>query len=195
MVKPRMAMRAAMRTVLEGYQVMVLCPTTVLCYQHTQTFQQRMRKFPVLIEGVNRFISPKKIQNITEQFSSGKLDILIGTHKILGKTFQPKKLGLIIIDEEQRFGVSHKEKNQSTTGGSLCARSFRYTHTSNHAYVDAGTERYLPAHTSTRWPPGRKKRGDSMGWTRSFDKLCRVRSLAEDKSFLVHNRVRDIAEF
>lgn len=108
--KTEMAMRAAMRTVLEGYQVMVLTPTTVLCYQHEQTFLKRMSSFAVNIKGANRFVKPAELRRITAEFAAGTLDILIGTHKILSKAFQPKKLGLIIIDEEQRFGVSHKEK-------------------------------------------------------------------------------------
>ncbi len=111
--KTEVAMRAAMRTVLEGFQVMVLAPTTVLCYQHLQTFRQRMEKFGVRIDQVNRFVRSKDIKRNIKDFSEGKLDILIGTHRILSSDVIPQSLGLIIVDEEQRFGVSHKEKIKS----------------------------------------------------------------------------------
>ena len=108
--KTEMAMRVAMRVVLQGYQVMVLCPTTVLCFQHHQTFENRMNSYSVKVEAVNRFVSSKIENQIVIEFTQGKIDILIGTHKLLNSKFQPKKLGLIVIDEEQRFGVMHKEK-------------------------------------------------------------------------------------
>lgn len=108
--KTEMAMRAAMRSVLQGYQVMVLCPTTVLCYQHTRTFKKRFHGFSVTIASVSRFTSVAELRVIKSQLSSGELSLLIGTHKLLGKGFEPKKLGLVIVDEEQRFGVTHKEK-------------------------------------------------------------------------------------
>lgn len=108
--KTEMAMRAAMRSVLEGYQVMVLCPTTVLCYQHVRTFQTRMGPCSIQVAGAHRFVKSAPLQKIIKDFVSGACQILIGTHKILGSAFRPHKLGLVIIDEEQRFGVSHKEK-------------------------------------------------------------------------------------
>ncbi|MBP9706704.1 MAG: transcription-repair coupling factor [Oligoflexales bacterium] len=108
--KTEVAMRAAMRVVLEGLQVMVLVPTTILSFQHFQTFSKRMAHFGVRIGQLNRFVSRKNALNVLEQFSAGKIDVLIGTHRILSEDIKSKNLGLLIIDEEQRFGVAHKEK-------------------------------------------------------------------------------------
>ena len=107
--KTEVALRASMRIVIDGLQVMVLVPTTVLCYQHFRTFATRFEKFGITVEQVNRFIAPKNIKKALERTRNGSIDILIGTHRILSKDVQFKKLGLIIVDEEQRFGVNHKE--------------------------------------------------------------------------------------
>ena len=107
--KTEVAMRAAMRAVLSGYQVMVLAPTTILAFQHYKTFESRFMDFGVTVGVLNRFISPAKSKEIKEHFRSGKLDILIGTHRLLSKDVTPKNLGLVVVDEEQRFGVTHKE--------------------------------------------------------------------------------------
>ena len=108
--KTEVAMRACFRAVESGYQVLVLAPTTVLTFQHFERFKKRFEMFPVEIEMLSRFVSPKKQKEIAERFKKGEIDILIGTHRILSKDIVPKKLGLIIVDEEQRFGVLQKEK-------------------------------------------------------------------------------------
>ncbi len=108
--KTEVAMRACFRAVESGYQVLVLSPTTVLTFQHFERFKKRFELFPVEIEMLSRFVSPKKQREIIEKFSKGEIDILIGTHRILSKDIVPKNLGLIIVDEEQRFGVLQKEK-------------------------------------------------------------------------------------
>lgn len=108
--KTELAMRAAFKAVEAGKQVAVLVPTTVLCIQHERTFTQRFADFPIAIESVNRFKTKKQASEIVKRTKQGKVDILIGTHRILSGDVGFKDLGLLIIDEEQRFGVEHKEK-------------------------------------------------------------------------------------
>jgi len=108
--KTEVAMRAAYKAVLDGKQVAVLVPTTILCQQHLESFRERFKTTPVSIESVSRLKKPLEIKETIEKLKSGKIDILIGTHRILSKDIQWSDLGLIIIDEEQRFGVEHKEK-------------------------------------------------------------------------------------
>ncbi|MBF0441744.1 MAG: transcription-repair coupling factor, partial [Oligoflexales bacterium] len=107
--KTEVAIRAATRVILDGYQVMVLTPTTVLCFQHYLTFSQRLRKYGINVSQINRFIKADELNNTKASFSQGKIDLIVGTHRLLSKDINPKKLGLIVIDEEQRFGVKHKE--------------------------------------------------------------------------------------
>lgn len=108
--KTEVAMRAAMRAVLDGKQVAVLVPTTILAEQHYENFLKRFDGHPVTIESLNRFRKPKEIKQILADLEIGKTDILIGTHRILSKDVVFKNLGLLIVDEEHRFGVAHKEK-------------------------------------------------------------------------------------
>ncbi len=108
--KTEVAIRAAFKAVLDGRQVAVLVPTTVLASQHLQTFQGRMSSFPVKIEMLSRFKSPKEQKEIINKLREGGIDIVIGTHRLLQKDIVFKELGLIVVDEEQRFGVTHKEK-------------------------------------------------------------------------------------
>ena len=108
--KTEVAMRAAFKCVLDGKQVAVLVPTTILAMQHYRTFKDRLRNFPVSTDYVNRFKSSKNIKSILNRISEGKVDILIGTHRVVNKDVVFKDLGLLIIDEEQKFGVSVKEK-------------------------------------------------------------------------------------
>lgn len=108
--KTEVALRAAFRSVMEAKQVAVLVPTTILAEQHYQTFQQRFRDYPVRVEVLNRLKTKAQQQEITEAANQGKVDILIGTHRLLQKDLQFKDLGLVIVDEEQRFGVADKEK-------------------------------------------------------------------------------------
>ncbi|MBR0034899.1 MAG: DEAD/DEAH box helicase, partial [Synergistaceae bacterium] len=107
--KTEVAMRAAFRVVTSGFQVCVLVPTTILAQQHYSTFLSRFAGFPVKIGMLSRFITPKQAKEAIAATAEGKIDILIGTHKLLQKGVSFKKLGLLIIDEEHRFGVMHKE--------------------------------------------------------------------------------------
>jgi transcription-repair coupling factor (superfamily II helicase) len=108
--KTEVAMRAAFKAVSDGKQVAVLVPTTVLASQHLSTFQERFAPFPVRIEMLSRFKSRKEQKAILDDLSAGKVDIVIGTHRLLSKDVTFSDLGLLVVDEEQRFGVSHKER-------------------------------------------------------------------------------------
>ncbi len=108
--KTEVAIRAAFKAVQDGKQVAYLVPTTVLCMQHYKTFSERFEKYPVKISFLSRFNKKKDNDEVVEKLKSGGLDIVIGTHRLLSKDVEFKNLGLLIIDEEQRFGVSHKEK-------------------------------------------------------------------------------------
>jgi len=107
--KTEIAVRAAFKAVQDGKQVAVLVPTTLLATQHLQTFTERMRAFPVTIRGLSRFTEPAEAKETIEGLAEGKVDIVIGTHRLLQTGVRWKDLGLVIVDEEQRFGVEHKE--------------------------------------------------------------------------------------
>ncbi len=108
--KTEVVMRAAFKAMGDGKQVAVLAPTTVLCFQHAQTFRKRFQPFPVRIEMLSRFRSAKEIKAVLEDVAEGKVDLVVGTHRLFSKDVRWKDLGLVIIDEEQRFGVKHKER-------------------------------------------------------------------------------------
>ena len=108
--KTEVAMRAAFKAVTDNKQVAVLVPTTVLAYQHFQTFSERLKEFPCKVEYLSRARTAKDTTRILKELAEGKIDILIGTHKLIGRSVKFKDLGLLIIDEEQKFGVSVKEK-------------------------------------------------------------------------------------
>lgn len=108
--KTEVALRAAFKAVMSGYQVAYLVPTTILANQHFNTFKQRMMDYPVEIRMLSRFCTAAQQKDTIKKLATGEADIVIGTHKLLGKTVKFNKLGLLIIDEEQRFGVGHKEK-------------------------------------------------------------------------------------
>ena len=115
--KTEVALRAVMKAVMDGKQVAILVPTTVLAQQHYQTAVARFRGFPVNIDVLSRFRSPKLQQQTLRNLAAGSVDLIIGTHKLLQKSVQFKDLGLLIIDEEQRFGVSHKERLKEMSKG------------------------------------------------------------------------------
>jgi transcription-repair coupling factor (superfamily II helicase) len=108
--KTEVAMRAAFKAVQDGKQVAVLTPTTVLSFQHFETFKQRFAQFPIHIEMISRFRTAKEQKDIIERVATGRVDILIGTHRLLSKDIKFQDLGLLVVDEEQRFGVRHKER-------------------------------------------------------------------------------------
>lgn len=108
--KTEIAIRAAFKTVVDGKQAAVLVPTTILAFQHYKTFAERLKDFPVTVDYINRFKSSKEKKETLKKLEEGKVDIIIGTHSILGKEVKFRDLGILVIDEEQKFGVAHKEK-------------------------------------------------------------------------------------
>jgi transcription-repair coupling factor (superfamily II helicase) len=108
--KTEVAMRAAFKAVGDGKQVAVLAPTTVLCFQHFETFKERFSAFPVKVAMLSRFVPPREQKAILTDVEAGRVDVVIGTHRILSKDVKFQDLGLMIVDEEQRFGVAHKER-------------------------------------------------------------------------------------
>ena len=107
--KTEVALRAAFAVAVNGKQVLMLVPTTVLAQQHWNTFRERYRDFPVRVEMASRFRKPAEVKRVLAEFNDGKVEVLIGTHRVLGRDVVPKELGLVIVDEEQRFGVAQKE--------------------------------------------------------------------------------------
>ncbi len=115
--KTEIALRAAFKAALDSKQTMILCPTTLLAFQHYNTFGKRLESFPVNVEMVSRFRKRDELKKIQKNISSGKIDIVIGTHRLLQPDIQFKDLGLLIIDEEQRFGVAQKERMKNLKPG------------------------------------------------------------------------------
>ena len=115
--KTELAMRAAFKVVQDGRQVVVLAPTTVLAFQHYTTFRQRLAAFPIRVEMLSRFRLPAEQKKIVAEAEAGKVDVLIGTHRLLSKDVRFRDLGLLIVDEEQRFGVAAKEKLRKLKAG------------------------------------------------------------------------------
>jgi transcription-repair coupling factor (superfamily II helicase) len=114
--KTEVAMRAAAKVAMDGFQVAILCPTTVLCFQHFRTFKERFRGFPIKIDMLNRFVDKQTAKTTLQNIADGHTQIIIGTHQILSNKVQFAELGLLVIDEEQRFGVSHKERFKKLRG-------------------------------------------------------------------------------
>ena len=108
--KTEVALRASFKTVMDGKQVALLVPTTILAQQHYQTFSERLKDYPVTVEVLSRFRTKKEQQDVINEIKDGRVDIVIGTHRLLQKDVGFKDLGLLVVDEEQRFGVSHKER-------------------------------------------------------------------------------------
>ena len=108
--KTEIAIRAAFKTCLDGKQAAIMVPTTILAFQHYKTFSERLKDFPVKVDFINRFKSAKEKKETLQQLEAGKIDIIVGTHALIAKDVKFKDLGILIIDEEQKFGVGHKEK-------------------------------------------------------------------------------------
>ena len=107
--KTEVALRAAVKAAADGKQVMMLVPTTILAQQHLGTFRERLADLPFVVEGVSRLRKPAEVKAVLADFEAGKVDVLIGTHRLLSRDVRAKELGLVIVDEEQRFGVKQKE--------------------------------------------------------------------------------------
>lgn len=132
--KTEVALRAAFKAVLDGKQVAVLAPTTVLAQQHYITFKERVRNFGVEVRLLNRFCTPKEQRTVLQEVADGKVDILIGTHRLLQPDVNFTSLGLLIIDEEQRFGRCPKGKNQEMASRHRCFVAFGNAYSAYFAY-------------------------------------------------------------
>jgi transcription-repair coupling factor (superfamily II helicase) len=191
--KTEVAVRAAFKTIEDGFQVAMLVPTTVLAEQHAKTFQERFAGFPVHVESINRFRSQAEQKKILNNFKAGKIDMLIGTHRLLSKDVQPKNLGLLIIDEEHRFGVSHKEKikrfkaevNVLTLSATPIPRTLQLSLLGirDLSVINTPPEQRRPIKT----------------FVARFDELVIKEAITRElqrggQTFLVHNRVRSIEE-
>ena len=192
--KTELAMRAAFKAVEGGRQVAVLVPTTVLAEQHERTFRERFADYPCLIESLSRFKTPRAQKQIIQAARAGQVDVLIGTHRLLSRDVGFKNLGLLIIDEEQRFGVEHKEKLKRfrTTVDVLTMSATPIPRTLHMALL--GIRDIAALET-----PPLDRRSIVTRVTRFNDELVRDSILAElnreGQVFFVHNFVRDIESF
>lgn len=191
--KTEVALRAAFRAVLDGKQVALLCPTTVLAEQHYQNFMKRMEGFPVNVGMLSRFVPPKRAKMVTESAAKGELDILIGTHRLLSKDVSFPRLGLIILDEEQRFGVKHKEKLK-TLKMNVDALTLTATPIPRTLQLSLSGIRGLSVMET---PPADRKAVETALVGRDERMLANIvaRELErEGQVFWVHNRVQSLAQ-
>ena len=131
--KTEVALRAAFRAAAEGRQVALLCPTTVLAEQHYQTFRARLAGFPVNVGLLSRFVTKPRQKEVLKAAAAGQIDILIGTHRILSSDVKLPNLALLVLDEEQRFGVRHKEKLKALKKKCGCVDPYGHAHSAHLA--------------------------------------------------------------
>ena len=192
--KTEIAVRAAFKAVQDGTQAALLCPTTVLAQQHYLTFKERLSPFPVTVELLSRFRTPQEQQGVIEKLRDGSVDIVIGTHRLVQKDVAFKNLGLVVVDDEQRFGVTHKERfkqlRQEVDVLTLTATPIPRT----LSMALGGIRDMTTIHT----PP--EERQPVRTFVSEYtDELVRETILREldrgGQAFFVHNRVRDILEW
>ncbi len=186
--KTEVAMRAAFKAVEDGYQVAVLVPTTLLAEQHERTFRKRFKRFPVCVEALSRMKPPRMQKAIAQAVRDGSVDILIGTHKILGMAHLFRRLGLLIIDEEHRFGVRHKEQIKKITATVDC---LTLTATPIPRTLQLSLLGLRDLSTIETEPPGRQS--VSCFLAEADDSIIRNAILREldrgGQVFFVHNRI------
>jgi len=189
--KTEVAMRAAFKAVVEGKQVAILVPTTVLAQQHFRTFRERFKSWPIRVEVLSRFRTPKEARRTVQQTAAGQVDILIGTHRLLSKDVHFKDLGLLIIDEEHRFGVVQKEKlkNLQMNVDILTLSATPIPRTLNMALMGARDMSHI-----TTSPPGRLPiETDIVPWS---ERVIRDAILYElqrgGQVFFIHNRIQSM---
>ncbi len=191
--KTEVALRAAFRAVLDGKQVVMLCPTTVLAEQHFQNFSKRLDDFPVRLGMLSRFVPPKRQKIVTEGMRKGEIDILIGTHRLLSKDVEAPRLGLLILDEEQRFGVKHKEKLKALRKN-IDVLTLTATPIPRTLQLSLSGIRGLSV---IETPPPERKAVETLLVERDADFLRSVLRRELDRQgqvFWVHNRVRGLEE-
>lgn len=191
--KTEIAIRTAFKCALAGKQAALLCPTTILCQQHFKTFKERMAAFPIVVEMLSRFRKPKDTERIKAQLAAGKIDIIVGTHALLASDVKFKDLGLLIIDEEHRFGVKHKEKIKQIREGVdvLTMSATPIPRTLYFAMMGAKTISLMETPPKNRFPV--------ETFVKEYDedliKSVIEREIArEGQIFYLHNRVKTIEE-
>jgi transcription-repair coupling factor (superfamily II helicase) len=189
--KTEVALRASFKAVADGKQVALLAPTTILAEQHFKTFSQRLAAYPISVAGLNRFRSPVEQKKLTEELAAGKVDIIVGTHRLLQKDVKFRDLGLIIIDEEQRFGVSHKEKLKKLRA-SVDALALTATPIPRTLHMTLSGIRDISVINT---PP--EQRRPITTYIIPFDNTVLAQAIKQEKErggqvFFVHNRVQTI---
>lgn len=191
--KTEIAVRAAFKSVCDSKQVAILVPTTILAYQHYKTFKDRLRGLPCNVDYVNRFRTAKEQKEVLEKLEQGKVDIIIGTHKIIGKNVKFKDLGLLIIDEEQKFGVGVKDKLKTfkTNIDTLTLTATPIPRTLQFSLMGARDLSVIATPPPNRYPVQTE--------VHSFDEELIRDAVREELSrggqvFFVHNRISDIHE-
>lgn len=189
--KTEVALRAVFKAVQDGFQVAVLVPTTLLAQQHYQTFSERLAGFPIRVEQLSRFLTPAQSRGVMAGLAEGEVDIVIGTHKLLSKDIRFKKLGLLVVDEEQRFGVSHKEliKQLKANVDVLTLSATPIPRTLEMSLTGIRDMSLLNTPPAARQP--------ILTYVGEYDERAvteaiRRELLREGQVFYVHNRVRDI---
>jgi transcription-repair coupling factor (superfamily II helicase) len=191
--KTEVAIRAAFAIAVNGKQTLMLAPTTILAEQHWHTFRARYRDFPVRVEMVSRFRPPREVKQVLADFQAGKVDVLIGTHRILSRDVIPKELGLVILDEEQRFGVAQKELLRSLRL-EVDVLTLSATPIPRTLHMSLSGLRDI---SSIETPPeGRRPIRTSVGeYDEELVKLALEREVERSgQSFYLHNRVESIDE-
>lgn len=198
--KTEVAMRAAFATVMAGYQVAILVPTTLLASQHESSFLSRFENYPLRIESLSRFKSPSAQKKTLQALQEGKIDILIGTHRLLSKDIQFKKLGLLVVDEEHRFGVDHKERIKEIKANShvLTLSATPIPRTLHMALSGLREVTLISTPPTTRLPVKTyvASSGNDLDGSEELIKGAIDKELARNgQIFVVHNRVQDIQAF
>ncbi|MDQ4004545.1 MAG: transcription-repair coupling factor [Actinomycetota bacterium] len=191
--KTEVAVRAAFKAALSGRQVMILAPTTILVQQHFRTFRERLGRFAVRVESLSRFSTAAERKRILRDFASGEVDVLIGTHALLGAEVRPKDLGLVIVDEEQRFGVRHKERLKEFKAS---VDVFTLTATPIPRTMQMGLAALRDISVIETPPVGRRSILTHLG---PYDEELVKRAIEKEvrrggQVFFVHNRVESIDE-
>ncbi|MBE9595194.1 MAG: DEAD/DEAH box helicase, partial [Proteobacteria bacterium] len=189
--KTEIAIRAAFKAVLDGKQVAILAPTTILVQQHYDTFRERMSPFPINIDMLSRFRTKQEQKKVIEGLEEGKVDIIIGTHRLIQNDIRFKDLGLLIVDEEQRFGVLHKEriKKLKESIDSLTLTATPIPRTLHMSLIGVRDLSVINTPPEDRFPIATSicRRDDKV-----IVEAIRRELDREGQIFFVHNRVRSI---
>ncbi|PDH50184.1 MAG: transcription-repair coupling factor [Bacteroidetes bacterium MED-G20] len=191
--KTEVAIRAAFKAVADSKQVAILVPTTVLAFQHYKTFSERLKEFPCSVDYINRFKTSKSIKATLEKVKSGKIDVLIGTHRLISKDVKFKDLGLLIIDEEQKFGVGVKEqlKNMKVNVDTLTLTATPIPRTLQFSLMNARDLSIINTPPQNRFPVETIVQSFSE---ETISQAINYELQREGQVFFVHNRVQNINE-